>query len=93
MKERGIGRPSTYATIISKLLDRRYVISVKNKLIATKKGMNVYEYLRSKFEKYVSEELTRELEKKMDLIEENKVDYTDVLKEIYEESIAIKNSE
>lgn len=93
MKERGIGRPSTYATIISKLLDRRYVISVKNKLIATKRGMNVYEYLKSKFEKYISEELTRELERKMDLIEESKIDYIDVLEEIYEESIAIRNSE
>ncbi|MEM5881993.1 MAG: reverse gyrase [Candidatus Aenigmatarchaeota archaeon] len=90
MKEKGIGRPSTYTSIIAKILERRYVISVKNKLIATKRGKQVFEYLKSKFEKYISEELTRDLERKMDLIEENKVDYIEVLKEIYRETMEIK---
>ncbi|MEM5816068.1 MAG: DNA topoisomerase, partial [Candidatus Aenigmatarchaeota archaeon] len=91
MKERGIGRPSTYATIISKILERKYAISRKNKLIATKRGKEVYQYLKAKFEKYISEELTRDLERKMDLIEENKIDYLEILKEIYRESMEIKN--
>ncbi|MEM5806155.1 MAG: reverse gyrase [Candidatus Aenigmatarchaeota archaeon] len=93
MKERGIGRPSTYATIISKILERKYAISRKNKLIATKRGKEVYQYLKAKFEKYISEELTRDLERKMDLIEENKIDYLEILKEIYRESVEIKNAE
>ncbi|MEM5820858.1 MAG: reverse gyrase [Candidatus Aenigmatarchaeota archaeon] len=93
MKERGIGRPSTYATIITKILDRRYALSKNNKIFATKRGMQVYEFLKTYFEKYISEEVTRDLEKKMDLIEENKADYLEILREIYKETIEIKNSQ
>ncbi|MEM0481057.1 MAG: reverse gyrase [Candidatus Aenigmatarchaeota archaeon] len=93
MKERKIGRPSTYATIISKLLERKYVIKTKNnKLVNSKLGKNVFEFLKSKFGKYVSEETTRELEKIMDEIEEGKADYQQILKEIYLEALYIKNT-
>ncbi len=92
MKERGIGRPSTYAQIIKKLLDRGYVIKSKNKnkLIPTKLGIEVYNFLINNYPHLISEERTRELEKKMDLIEEGKEDYQKVLDELYKEIISIK---
>ena len=81
MKERGIGRPSTYAQIIKKLLDRGYVIKSKNKgkLIPTKLGIEVYNYLITHYPHLISEEKTRELEEIMDKIERGEVDYIQVL--------------
>ncbi len=87
MKKRGIGRPSTYATIISKLLERGYIIERNGFLIPTKLGKQVYEFLKSK-EKilpFVSEEFTRQLEKLMDMVEEGKEDYRNILGELYNE--------
>ena len=92
MKERGIGRPSTYAQIIKKLLDRGYVIKSKgkNKLIPTKLGIEVYNYLISNYPHLISEERTRELEEIMDKIENGEVDYLEVLKALHEEILSIK---
>ena len=86
MREKGIGRPSTYATIIQKLLDRRYVIERNGWLIPTKRGIEVYRYLVKTFGKLVSEEVTRELEKKMDLVERG-LDYRKVLLDEYREIV------
>ncbi|CAB50173.1 reverse gyrase [Pyrococcus abyssi] len=87
MKERGIGRPSTYAKIVQTLLQRGYVIETKGrkKLVPTEKGIKVYQYLVSKYKDLVSEERTRQLEKIMDEIEEAKADYQEVLRELHEE--------
>lgn len=87
MKKSGIGRPSTYSKIVNTLLDRRYVIKtkLKKKLLPTKLGVNVYNYLIHTYEKLVSEERTRELEKVMDEIEEGSRNYQEVLNSIYEE--------
>ena len=93
MKERKIGRPSTYATIISTLLERKYVIKVKNeKLVNSTLGKKVYEFLRERFEKYITEEVTRKLEEIMDKVERGEINYQEVLKEIYKESVEIKSS-
>ena len=87
MKERGIGRPSTYAKIVQTLLQRYYVFETRGrkKLVPTEKGIKVYHYLISKYRDLVSEEKTRELEEKMDLIEEGKLNYSQVLNELYHE--------
>lgn len=87
MKERGIGRPSTYAKIVETLIRRGYVIETKGrkKLVPTEKGIKVYHYLVSKYRDLVSEERTRELEKLMDQIEEGKADYIEVLNDLYSE--------
>jgi reverse gyrase len=87
MKERGIGRPSTYAKIVQTLLQRYYVFETRGrkKLVPTEKGIKVYHYLISKYRELVSEEKTRELEEKMDLIEEGKLNYLEVLNELYRE--------
>ena len=87
MKRRGIGRPSTYATIVSKLLERGYVIERNGFLIPTKLGKQVYEFLknREKIMPFVSEEFTRRLEKLMDEVEEGKQDYRKIFEELYKE--------
>ncbi len=87
MKQRGIGRPSTYAKIVSTLLKRGYVFETKGKkkLVPTDRGMKVYHYLVQRYKPLVNEDRTRELERKMDLIEEGKLNYMDVLKELYDE--------
>jgi len=88
MKKRGIGRPSTYATIIQTLLERGYVEEKNKMLKPTKLGIKVYEYLSKFYNNLVSEERTRELERKMEEIEEGRIEYQYILKDLYQE---IKN--
>ncbi len=85
MKERGIGRPSTYAITIQKLQDRRYIFERKGLLFATKLGIEVYEELKEHEEMYafVNEHYTKELESLMDKVEQGKADYAKVIKELY----------
>ncbi len=84
MRERGIGRPSTYAKIIQTLLERRYVyVGPGGGLVPSKKGEMVYEYLSSKFPNIISEERTRQLEDKMDRVERGEVNYQSLLRELY----------
>ncbi|MCS7133095.1 MAG: reverse gyrase, partial [Aigarchaeota archaeon] len=92
MKEKGIGRPSTYSKIIETLLHRGYVIERAGRLIATKKGTMVYHFLIEKFGKYVSEELTRRLEADMDLVEKGEMNYQEILRKLYEEVMEIRKT-
>ncbi|MGC8734389.1 MAG: reverse gyrase [bacterium] len=85
MKDKEIGRPSTYAHIISRLFLRGYIIEKYNKIIPMKKGILVNEKLNSEFWDLVNEERTRELQKKMDLIEEGVKDPIEVVNELYQE--------
>jgi len=95
MRERGIGRPSTYATILSKLQARRYVIESRKhgRLIPTELGINIFNYLNQNFRNMVSEERTRALEIKMDNISEGKIDYAEVIAELYREIESIETPE
>ncbi|ARM76586.1 reverse gyrase [Acidianus manzaensis] len=70
MKDKNIGRPSTYSKIIQTLIRHGYVVESKKRavLIATKKGINVYNYLSEKFASLVSESTTVDLLQKMDMI-------------------------
>lgn len=80
MRERGLGRPSTYARIVETLLERRYVVERKGFLFPTKLGREVHAYLVQKFPRWTGEEFTRELEAHMDAVEEGRLDYQEVLK-------------
>ncbi|NPA88131.1 MAG: reverse gyrase [Epsilonproteobacteria bacterium] len=76
MKEKGIGRPSTYAITIEKLLERKYIIEKHGFLFATRLGFKVIDILdKSEYKEFVSEEFTAKLEELMDEIEEGKGDY------------------
>jgi len=92
MKERNIGRPSTYATIVKKLFDRHYVVEKKQRIIPTQRGIAVYKYLNKKFGHLVSEELTAKLQTMMDEIAEGKRDYNETLKELGKELVSIWES-
>lgn len=87
MKRRGLGRPSTYATIVSRLLERGYVVEKNGYLIPTSLGEKVYNYLTSNDErfKFVKEDFTRELEELMDKVESGEKDYQEVLKSLRNE--------
>jgi len=79
MKRRGLGRPSTHAEIVSTLLNRHYLKTIKTgRLVPTHLGKEVYETLKEAFPRYVSEEFTRELEALMDKIEEGRSDWQEV---------------
>ena len=92
MREKGIGRPSTYAKIVFTILERNYAVERKNRLISTPLGFRVYMYLRQNFGNYTSEETTRRLESLMDLVEQGKADYNEILKELYQEILEIRKA-
>lgn len=94
MKNRGIGRPSTYAKIIEKLLSHGYVIESKKRkfLIPTKLGIKVHEYLSSKYSDLVSELKTRLLENIMRKIEEGEMKYHEALSIIMEDLDRVLNT-
>mgnify|MGYP000092829601 CR=1 FL=1 len=83
MKQKGLGRPSTYSNIIQTLIERKYVLSRSGYLIATSWGEKIYHYLIQKHKDLVSENFTIKLEEEMDLVAEGKKDYQKILEETY----------
>lgn len=79
MEELGIGRPSTYASIVTTIQDREYVRKEKNRLIPEDKGRIVTVFLLNFFRKYVGYEFTANLEEELDTISAGALDYKDVL--------------
>ena len=90
MKERQIGRPSTYSKIISTLLERKYVKEIKSLLFPTLKGRILDRFLRTHYGDFVSEERTRLIEKYMEEIEKGLREYSEVLWELYQEINSLK---
>ena len=83
LEKRGIGRPSTYASIISTIEEREYVTKENKALKPTDTGMVVSEFLENNFTQYISDEFTAEMEDKLDEIAEGKRDYAKMMKEFY----------
>ncbi len=79
MEELGIGRPSTYASIVTTIQDREYVRKDKNRLIPEDKGRIVTVFLLNFFRKYVGYEFTANLEDELDVISAGEADYKEVL--------------
>ncbi|MFB2533245.1 type I DNA topoisomerase [Paracoccus sp. p3-h83] len=79
MEELGIGRPSTYASIVTTIQDRDYVRKDKNRLIAEDKGRLVTAFLASYFPRYVEYDFTAQLEDSLDEIVSGQRAYLDVL--------------
>jgi len=70
LESQGIGRPSTYAQIISTLLDRKYVLSEKKRLCVTELGKQVNELLQKMFPNIFEEKFTARMEEQLDEIEQ-----------------------
>jgi len=79
MEELGIGRPSTYASILTTIQDREYVRRDKNRLIPEDKGRLVTAFLTNFFRKYVEYDFTAELEGELDDVSAGERDYKEVL--------------
>jgi DNA topoisomerase I len=84
LEKEGIGRPSTYATIISTIQDRRYVEQLDKKFHATDLGDVVTEKLNDYFPMIMDISFTRDMEKQLDNIEEQHLDWHAVLKDFYD---------
>lgn len=83
LESRGIGRPSTYASIIKTLEDRDYVKKEGRTLFPTDTGDVVSSFLENNFAKYISDTFTAEMEDELDDISNGKRDYTKTLKDFY----------
>ena len=85
MEELGIGRPSTYASILSTLRDRAYVRMDRQRFIPEDKGRLVTTFLNSFFKRYVAYDFTADLEEKLDEISAGKLDWKKLLRDFWTE--------
>ena len=84
MEELGIGRPSTYASVLSVLRDRDYVFMDRNRFHPQDKGRLVTSFLESFFNQYVEYDFTAALEGDLDKVSNGDLDYKDVLRKFWE---------
>jgi DNA topoisomerase-1 len=83
LEEKGIGRPSTYASIISTLLDRYYVTRSNKQLVPTVLGKLINDVLVEHFPLYVDSDFTASMETKLDEVEENRISWPDMIREFW----------
>ena len=83
MEELGIGRPSTYASIVTTIQDRDYVRKDKNRLIPEDKGRLVTAFLTNYFRKYVGYDYTASLEEELDYVSAGDADYKKLLADFW----------
>jgi DNA topoisomerase-1 len=83
LEEDGIGRPSTYASIIQTLVFRNYVSRDRNYFTATELGMLICDLLVEYFPKIMDVGFTAQMEGNLDLVEDGDLDYTKLLHEFY----------
>ena len=88
LEELGIGRPSTYASILQVLKDRKYVRLDKRRLYPEDRGRIVVAFLESFFAKYVEYDFTAALEEQLDLISNSEAAWRDVLRDFWRDFIA-----
>jgi len=84
LEEKGIGRPSTYAAIMTTILDREYVEKHEGRFHPTALGTTVNDLLVASFNDLFNETYTARMEEELDEIEEGKLKWTEALREFYE---------
>ena len=84
LEELGIGRPSTYASILTVLRDRDYVRMDKNRFIPEDKGRLVTAFLEQFFRRYVEYDFTAELEEKLDQVSAGELDWKALLRDFWQ---------
>ena len=85
LEELGIGRPSTYVSILSTLRDRGYVKLEKKRLIPEDKGRTVTAFLEAFFRRYVEYDFTANLEEQLDRVSNGEIDWKQVLRDFWKD--------
>ncbi len=94
LEEQGIGRPSTYATTITTIIQRRYVAKENKNLYVTELGEAVNNIMKEAFTVIVDTSFTANLESLLDMVEEGNVQWKTVVRNFYPDlEIAVKNAE
>ena len=83
MEELGIGRPSTYASILQVLVNRNYVEKDRGKHIPQERGRILTAFLNNFFGQYIEYDFTADLEKKLDKVSDGKLNYKKLLEEFW----------
>ncbi|MDP8314939.1 MAG: type I DNA topoisomerase [Candidatus Celaenobacter antarcticus] len=83
LEQEGIGRPSTYAPIISTIMQRKYVTLQKRKFFPTELGETVEKFLIDKFEDFFNVKFTADMENKLDNIENGELNWIEILEKYY----------
>lgn len=84
LEEKGVGRPSTYAAIISVIKDRDYIRSEDRKLAPSELGVMVSDMLTENFPDIINEEFTARMEDQLDQIEMGKLEWVKAIRDFYE---------
>lgn len=85
LEEKDIGRPSTYAPIISTLVYRKYIERERSRFMPTELGILVAGILERNFSPIINEKFTAQMEDNLDRIEEGKIQWKSLIKEFYGE--------
>ena len=85
MEKLGIGRPSTYATTVSTIIDRGYINKVDKKFVPTDMGKETTEKLQEYFSNLINVKYTAKMEENLDEIASGNVIWNEILKEFYDE--------
>jgi len=89
LEAKGIGRPSTYATIIETLRKRKYVTMEKKAFLPTQLGSDVNRFLVDKFDYLFNVQFTAEMETKLDEVEYSNIAWNEVVQEYYDQLVAL----
>ncbi len=84
LEEKGIGRPSTYASILSTIQDRGYAEREKGRFVPTSLGFSVNDFLVEGFPGIMNEEFTAQMENDLDRVEEGEVHWVELLRGFYD---------
>ncbi|MBR6314542.1 MAG: type I DNA topoisomerase [Clostridia bacterium] len=85
LEENGVGRPSTYATIISTIVKREYILRKNKQLIPTELGEAISKLLKETFPKIVNTKFTAQMETGLDRVGEGEEDYVELLHTFYDD--------
>ncbi len=85
LEENGVGRPSTYATIISTITKREYIERKSKQLVPTELGEAIVNLLKEKFKNIVNVKFTAQMESDLDMVGEGKEDYIKMLHDFYDD--------